>query len=378
MAGQLIKRGENTWVVRVYAGLENGKRRYINKTVHGTKKEGQSVLNKMLVDRDTHQLVAPTRVTLSDYLEDWKAAALKGRVSPRTFDGYGEALRRDILPKLGAKRLTSLSARDIQVVYADMLDRGLSGATVRYAHAVLRNALRQAVRWGYLASNPADSVDLPKGGSSKKHTVIRVDQVEAFLTAAASSPWKAVYHLLLNTGLRPGEAFGLAWDNVDLVACELTVRQAVTFDYGKAPIIGPTKTKKNRRVTFTNELATVLVNHKDATMHISNPLGLVFTTIDGGLIHPNNWSKQDFKSVLARAGLLKSVRLYDLRHSMATIAMGAGVNPKIVSERLGHATIKLTMDTYSHVTPHMQDEAGDQIAAAIYRTNKDAPREPAN
>src|SRR5690606_11514097 len=110
-----------------------------------------------------------------------------------------------------------------------------------------------------------------------KHTVIRVDQVEAFLTAAASSPWKAVYHLLLNTGLRPGEAFGLAWDNVDLVACELTVRQAVTFDYGKAPIIGPTKTKKNRRVTFTNELATVLVDHKDATMHISNPLGLVFT-----------------------------------------------------------------------------------------------------
>lgn len=366
MAGQLIQRGERTWLIRVYAGVISGKRKYLNYTVHGTKRDAQARLNKLLVDRDADRLVMPSRLTLADYLEQWKEKALKGRVAPRTFKTYEYNLERYIIPTLGGKKLTALTAWDIQGVYSDMTERGLSAGTVRHAHTVLRNALKQAVKWRMLPSNPADSVDLPQRDSAQKFRALTREQVERFLAAVADSPWKAVYHLMLNTGMRPGEVFGLTWEHVDLARGELVVAHAVTYGPDRVPTLSVPKTKKPRRITFTQELAQILAEHREATASISNPLGLVFPNIEGELIHPNHWSKRDFKNALAAAGLASSVRLYDLRHSMATLALAAGIHPKVVSERLGHATTKLTLDTYSHVTPHMQEQAGEQLASLIY------------
>lgn len=373
MAGQLIQRGERTWLVRIYAGTVGGKRKYLNYTVHGTKRDAQARLNKLLVDRDSDRLVMPSRLTLAEFVEQWKEKALRGRVTARTFRTYDEDLQRYILPALGDKRLTALSAWDIQGVYASLTARGLSANTVRHAHTVLRNALKQAVKWRVLPSNPADSVDLPKSDRVQKFRALTAQQIGTFLAAVADSPWKAVYHLMLNTGLRPGEVFGLTWEHVDLARCELVVAQTVTYGPGRVPVISVPKTKKARRVSFTQELAQVLLEHKEATAGIDNPRGLVFPTIDGALIHPNNWSKRDFKGALKRAGLPSDVRLYDLRHSMATLALEAGIHPKVVSERLGHSTTKLTLDTYSHVTPHMQEQAGERLAGLIYRSGDEAP-----
>lgn len=366
MAGQLIQRGPRTWLIRVYAGRINGKRKYLNYTVHGTKRDAQARLNKLLVDRDADRLVMPSRLTLAEYLEQWKEKALKGRVAPRTFKTYEDNLNRYIIPALGDKKLTAITAWDIQGVYSSMTERGLSAGTVRHAHTVIRNALKQAVKWRVLPSNPADSVDLPQADRAQKFRALTGEQVERFLAAIADSPWKAVYHLMLNTGMRPGEVFGLTWEHVDLARGELVVAHAVTYGADRVPLLSTTKTKKPRRITFTQELAQVLAEHREATSSIGNPLGLVFPNIEGGLIHPNHWSKRDFKSALKVAGLPSSVRLYDLRHSMATLALAAGIHPKVVSERLGHATTKLTLDTYSHVTPHMQEQAGQQLASLIY------------
>lgn len=366
MAGQLIQRGPRTWLIRVYAGRINGKRKYLNYTVHGTKRDAQARLNKLLVDRDADRLVMPSRLTLAEYLEQWKEKALKGRVAPRTFKTYEDNLNRYIIPALGDKKLTAITAWDIQGVYSSMTERGLSAGTVRHAHTVIRNALKQAVKWRVLPSNPADSVDLPQADRAQKFRALTGEQVERFLAAIADSPWKAVYHLMLNTGMRPGEVFGLTWEHVDLARGELVVAHAVTYGADRVPLLSTTKTKKPRRITFTQELAQVLAEHREATSSIVNPLGLVFPNIEGGLIHPNHWSKRDFKSALKVAGLPSSVRLYDLRHSMATLALAAGIHPKVVSERLGHATTKLTLDTYSHVTPHMQEQAGQQLASLIY------------
>lgn len=366
MAGQLVKRGPRSWTIRIYNGRVAGKRQYLNYTVRGTKRDAQAMLNKLLVERDTGALLKPSRLTLNEYVEQWKEKALKGRVSPRTFAAYSNDLRRYVLPRFGEKRITTLTAWEIQGLYADMAERGLSANTIRHAHVVLKNALKQAVKWRMLPVNPADSVDLPQLDRTQKHGALTGEQIERFLAAVADSPWKAVYHLMLNTGMRPGEVFALTWKNVNLAKCELLVSQAVTYGAGKLPIISTPKTKRPRRITFTIELAQVLSEHRDGTASIENPLGLVFPTIDGGLIHPNNWSKRDFKSALKVAGLPHSVRLYDLRHSMATLALVAGIHPKIVSERLGHATTKQTLDTYSHVTPHMQEQAGEQLANLIY------------
>lgn len=365
MAGQLVQRGDRTWLIRIYAGKVGGKRKYVISTFHGTKREAQARLNKLLVDQDNNELVMSSRLTLGEYLEQWKDKALRGRVMPRTYRTYGEDLERYVLPPLGDKRLSAVTAWDIQSVYAGLTARGLSAGTVRHVHAVLGNALKQAVKWRLLPHNPADSVDLPQTDRIQKFRALTTDQVGAFLTAVANSPWKAVYHLMLNTGLRPGEVFALTWEHVDLARFEIVVAQAVTFGPNRKPVMSVPKTKKARRVTFTHELAQVLLEHREGTVAIANPGNLVFPSIDGGLIHPNNWSKRDFKDALARAGP-PSVRLYDLRHSMATLALAAGIHPKVVSERLGHATTKLTLDTYSHVTPHMQDRAGQQLASLIY------------
>ena len=366
MAGQLIERGDKVWLIRVFIGKIAGKRKFVNRTVHGTKREAQAVLTKMLHDRDTGILAAPNRRTVEQYLRDWQAKALKGRVTPRTYAVYVDHLDRYVIPKVGDKRLTALTPLDIQGIYSAMLERGLSPRTVRHTHAVLRNALKQAVKWRMLPSNAADAVDLPKGQRTEQ-LALTVEQVGAFLMAVEGSPWKALYHVLLNTGLRPGEAFALKWRYVDLAAGQLTVRYAVTYDEDRKPVLRDPKTAKSRRrVSFTPDLARVLLEHRDATKDIANPQGLVFPTVDGRLIHPNHWSKVDFKNALERAGITRDVRLYDLRHSMATLALEAGIHPKVVSDRLGHSTTQLTLDTYSHVTPSMEDKASVSIADLIY------------
>ncbi len=377
-AGQILVSGKGSWTVRVFAGMVGGKRTYVNQTVHGTKRDAQAVLTKLVHDRDNDRLVAPSRQTLAEYLEDWQDKALRPRVAPRTFTVYVDHLARYVLPQIGSTRLTALSPLDVQGVYAAMSARGLSPRTVRHTHAVLRNALKQAVRWRLIQSNPADATELPKGQRTEQQA-LTVEQVDAFLRAVEASPWRALYHLLLNTGLRPGEAFALTWQHVDLAGGELLVRQTVTYDAGNVPTLRDPKTAKSRRrVSFTHDLTTVLLEHRDATAEIHNPLGLVFPTIDGGLIHPNHWSKHDFKSALRRAGIPETFRVYDLRHSMATLALEAGIHPKVVSERLGHSTTQLTMDTYSHVTPTMQDRASESIAGMIYGKRDESVERPVN
>lgn len=366
MAGQITQRGPSTFLVRVYAGLVDGKRKYINKTIHGRKKDAQAVLNRLLLDKDMGQLAIPTKTTLREYLEAWQRTVLTGNVTPRTQQGYEDALKRYILPELGGRRLNALTHWDIQRTYADMTERGLSPRTVRSAHAVLTRALSSAVKKGDIARNPAALVELPKQVSIK-HDGLTADQVAAFLDAAADSQHKALYHLLVTTGMRPGEAFGLTWPEVDLVNNAVTIRQAVTFGADKTVILSTPKTKKARRIAIPPELGQVLSEHMKKTRDIANLLQLVFPTIDGGLHHPNHWSKRDFKSTLNRAGLPLSTRLYDLRHTMATQALRNGVPVHIVSARLGHASAKMTLDTYSHAVAGDQEIASETLATLFYR-----------
>lgn len=374
MAGQIIERrkpdGKNpgTYLIRLELPRVNGKRKTLNHTVHGRKRDAETVLAELLLEKSRGRLVAPTRETLQQYVEKrWKPAAVSSRVTPRTLDGYMAALERYIFPDLGGVKLSSIGPWDVQRVYAKMTQRGLAARTVRHTHAVLNNAMKQAVKWRLLSTNPCDAVDLPESKGKIKREGLSAEQISAFLDAAADSPYKAHYHVLFSCGLRPGELFGLTWPDVDLAACELTVRQAVTYGPDRTVILSTPKTNQIRRVAFTPELASILSEHKERTREIVNPRQLVFPTIDGGLQHPNHWSKADFKGLLAKAGLPLETRLYDTRHSMATLALQAGVPVHVVSARLGHASAKMTLDTYAHAIKGDQATAANALATLIYR-----------
>lgn len=367
MAGQLINRGKNTWLIRVHLGRDGkGKRKYANKTVHGTKKEAQTVLNQMLLQKDTGRFVQDSRVTLGEYLDEWLRTAVKPRVRIGTHDGYAATLRRYVRPRLGAMRLQSVRPTDIQAIYNAMQDRGQAGS-VRYTHTILKGALNQAVKWDYLHRNPAHYVDVPKARRGSPIRALSAQEVDQFLRAAATSRWHVLFHLLVSTGLRPSEALALRWRDVDLGQQTLSVRRSRAWIKAeKRFAFQPPKTpSSNRQVPLPHGLTELLGKHMEA-QEPSGQDSLLFTTRKGNPPHQRPIVAEAFKPALRRAGLSKETRLYDLRHTHATLLLQAGVHPKVVSERLGHASVNMTLDVYSHVLPSMQTHAAEQLDAVLY------------
>src|SRR5437588_10923783 len=156
MAGQVVKRGDRQYLVRIFQGRDaQGKRRYLNKTIRGTKKDADKYLSKTLTAMSTGTYIEASTLSVDDYLDRWLQNAARGRVRERTFDDYSALLKRYVRPALGQIRLCDLRPLDIQSLYTDMQDNGLSARTVRYTHAVLNSALKQAVQWQLLIQNPA-------------------------------------------------------------------------------------------------------------------------------------------------------------------------------------------------------------------------------
>ena len=230
-------------------------------------------------------------------------------------------------------------------------------------HETLHKALKQAVRWGYMTKNPADDVDPPKVHTGEVTPLTR-EEARGFLEAVRGDRLEALYVAALHTGLRQGELLALRWEDLDLEARTLQVRRTVTKDGGKLAV-GPTKTAKGRRrtVKLTADAVASLRGHLARQLEEIDGLGdsfqdrgLVFCTSRGTFINPTNLRKRSFAPLLARAGLAH-MTFHQLRHTAATILLLKNVNPKIVSEMLGHASIAITLDTYSHILPNMQDSA---------------------
>jgi integrase len=163
MAGQIIKRGDRIWLVRIFLGRDaQGKQLFHRKTIHGTKKDAETYRNKVVRDRDMGTFIEPASLAVKDYLDKWLKTAARPRLRERTYDDYSELLKRYVRPVIGEKRLCDVRTLDIQTLYADMTERGLSARTVRYTHAILSSAFKQAVKWHMLAHNPCEAVELPR------------------------------------------------------------------------------------------------------------------------------------------------------------------------------------------------------------------------
>ena len=375
VAGQLIERGKNKWLVRVYMGKnEEGKRKYHNRTIHGNKKAAQAYLNKMLRDKDLGTFVEPSKEYFGKYLDVWLETAAKPRVRAKTFQNYKDLVRLYIKPALGENKLSLITPEQIQSLYNKMLDDELSPKTIKNVHGVLRNALDQAAKWGKLYRNPADLVDLPKQ-KKKEMQAFSPIEANAFLDAINYSRWKALFSLLLTTGMRPGEALALKWKDVDLDGYKVTVNRTLTRIAGNWSIEEP-KTSRSRRTIpipisvvehlkdFKKEQAAEILQAKVYANH-----GFVFAGKTGDPLDERNIVNRHFKPLLKSAGL-PIIRLYDLRHTCATLLLSAGENPKVVSERLGHASVTLTMDTYSHVLPDMQEAATKKLEDMLFTKDK--------
>jgi integrase len=375
MAGQLIQRGERTWLVRVFIGRDSqtGKRRYHNHTVNGNKKDAQKYLNGVLRELDVGTFVEPSTTTVSEYLDRWLEAAAKPRLAELTFQHYEDLLRRYVRPAIGEAKLGSIRPLDVQGLYSGMLEANLSARVVRYTHAVLNSAFRQAVKWRLMPQNPAAMVELPKK-DRKEMQALTPEQATAFLQAASDDRFRVLFNFALVTGMRPSEYLGLQWPDIDFETGVVAVVRTLTWTHRGRWYYGEPKTSRSRRsIPLPSAMLALLKGHKReqgaeklAAGAAYQSLGLVFCGREGQPIMPHNLIVRHFKPTLKRAGLPKSMRLYDLRHSCATLLLAGNENPKVVSERLGHASITLTLDTYSHVLPSMQQAASDKLEKMLF------------
>jgi integrase len=372
MAGQILSKGKSKWLVRIFRGRDaKGKKHYFSKLVHGTKKDAQKFLNGALREIDTGMFMEPSTMTLGEYLDKWLESAARPRVSRRTADGYEGLLQRYIREPIGSKRLDNLKPLDIQKVYAGMQARGLSARVVRHTHSALHNALKQAIKWGMLSRNPAELVELPKV-PHKERRVLSPDEALRFLQAASDMPRGLIFEFALVTGMRPEEYLSLQWADIDFERRTATIQRALVWHKKLWTFEEPKTARSRRTISLPAQLLHRLHEHKrtqaEARLKAGpnwQAHGLVFCSEKGTPLSIPHLTYRYYRPILKKAEL-PQIRLYDLRHTCATLLLIAEENPKVVSERLGHSTILLTLDTYSHVLPTMQQQATAKLEKMLY------------
>ena len=281
-------------------------------------------------------------------------------------------MRQHIVPALGRLKLKNLSPAHVQGFYRSKLDAGLKPSTVRYIHAVLHRALKQAVRWGLVPRNVTEAVNIPRLVREEVNA-LSPEEARRFLAAAQRDRLKALYVLAIHCGPRRGELLGLRWSDVDLDAGTLRINRQLQRMRDRSGLVfsEPKNQKARRTIRLTNASLEALKRHRKRQAEEKLRMGtlyqdqdLIFATTVGTPLEPSNIDTRSFKPLLAKAGL-RSIRFHDLRHTCATLMLSQGVNPKIAQERLGHSTIAQTMDTYSHVLPGMQDHAATALETAL-------------
>lgn len=356
--GGLYQRADGVWVASVSLGMQNGKRK--RRVAYGrTKTEAKERLQQLLAElKTTGSLPDPARLTVGEYLDQWAASAAS-TVRASTMESYLRPIRVHIKPALGDFPLAKLQPLQIQGLYTSMLQAGYSRRTVQYVHAVLRRALRQAVKLRLIPVAPTEAVDAPKP-ERRRMTVLSIDQLETLTTVLADDPLGPLYYLAIATGARRGELCALRWEDVDWETPAITINRAAALVEKALRFEGPKSDHSRRTIPLPSDAVAVLKRHRIAQAEqrlrlgaLYQDHGLMFTRPDGRPLSLSHVT-QHFGVVLRRAGL-PHVRLHDLRHTHATMLLAAGVHPRIAAERLGD-TVDVTMTTYSHVLPSMQQE----------------------
>lgn len=353
-------------------------RRQVKRRGFATKGAALSAMTQLRTEAETGTYVVPRTETVATWMEVW-FDTLDAYVKPSTADFYRRVGKRYVVPRLGAIPLQALDAQHLNLVYAELLRTGrksgrggLSVATVRHVHVIVGKALDAALRAGRIKSNPARSASPPTMRSAEKPEMRTWSPAEVarFLDFEAGSRYEAPFAFLAFTGCRRGEVLGLTWSNVDLGGGQVSIRRTITVVEGAIHRSTSTKSGRGRSIRLQPDLVSILKAWRKRQLLERVALGadyadedLVFCQADGRPYHPNHFSRE-FDRRLKRHGM-PVIRLHDLRHSYATMALAAGVPAKVVADRLGHGSVMITLDLYSHVMPAVEAEHADLVGSLI-------------
>lgn len=362
MRGNIRKRAKGTWTLTVDLGLDpvTGKRRQTYRTVKGTKKEAEAALAELVHAVETGLDFDSSRISVGDYLERWLEATSK-RVKQRTFTRYSELLRLHVIPIIGGLPLAKLKPLHLEKVYSTAEDRGLSKQSVLHIHRVAYTALQQAVRWQLVGHNVAEAV-IPPRPDRRSLAALEPADVRRLFKAVAETHLETPTILAVGTGMRLGEVLGLCWRDVNLKKAELRVTQTLQITM----VFDTPKTHRSMRtVTLPKFVIAALRRHRKDQNERRLRLGETWTEMDlviddgsGGPLRPAFVSRQ-FRATTRKVGL--DLTFHGLRHGHASLMLAAGEHLKVVSEQLGHSTIGITGDLYTHVAPAVRREAANKL-----------------
>jgi len=372
MRGHITKRGKDSYSIVISLGKasDTGKLRQQWVTVKGSKKDAEKRLGELLHQMDTGTMAKPGKTTLAEFLSRWLADYAKPNLSPRGFERYESIIRVHIAPSLGRIPLTQLRPEHLQKHYTAKLDSGLSPRTVRYHHVVLHKALQTALKWGLVSRNVADGVDIPHARRGEMQTWSE-GEMSQFLEAAKDSQYYALFYTALYTGMRRSELLALRWQDIDFIYSQIYVSRGLHQLKDRSFIFTQPKSERSRRtIALPPSAILTLKDYQERQILQCATLGLplaedrlVFCQYDGKPLRPNTISRA-WPMLAARAGV-RVIRLHDARHTHASLMLKQGIHPKIVQERLGHSTIAITLDTYSHVAPGLQEAAAKRFDDAM-------------
>jgi len=368
MRGHITKRGKDSYTIVLNLGRdpETGKRKQQWVSVKGTKKVAERRLSELLSQIDNGIYIKSGKATLSEFLKLWLKDYAKPNLSPRGFERYESIARVHLTPSLGNISLTKLQPEHLQKYYTAKLNSGLSARTVRYHHVVLHIALKKAVKWGLIIRNVAHAVDPPRVRNTEMNTWDE-DSIITFLNTGKGTIYYALFHTALFTGMRRSELLALRWKDIDFIYSHISVSRSLHhLNDGSYVFTQPKSAKSQRTIALSPTAILVLKEHheKQKLERIMQGISLtdddlVFSHPDGKPMRPNTVSRA-WTVLAVRAGL-KVIRFHDARHSHASLMLKQGAHPKIVQERLGHSTISVTLDTYSHVAPGLQEAAAQRF-----------------
>jgi integrase len=360
--GGIYQRPDGLWSANFSFGCDGrGKRK--RKVIYGSsKKEVQGKLDELRATGGDE----PVKDTVEQYLARW-LSIVKTKVEPATFGPYERHCRLHIVPHIGTIKLAKLEPVHVQQLYSTLAAAKVSAALQRKVGTTLSVALGEAVRLNLRKDNPARNVRKPKAAKPDIQ-VLDPDQVAKFLDEASKDRLAAYYVTALDSGCRPGELFALTWPDVDFERGQISVTKSLEDIDGHLRV-KDVKTKRGRRRIDLSPFCMTELNRHRARMLAEGrdvKTGIVFVDTTGGYLRNGNLRANSFKPILERAGL-PDITLYSLRHTCATLLLLADENVKVISERLGHATIQLTLDTYSHVLPTMQKRAASKMDRILGR-----------